>query len=544
MPIFLYLLVEMWSCKGCKETVSSRSTLLNHYKLKHLHFGRSAPFPCTYPHCPCTFRTWNALIVHQSKIHSTGVTSKEHAIFSCHLCTCNDLASERDYFAHVNTHLKRNETVSCMFLDCDFKTNVYCTFKSHKNRKHCHHSLVDFKPGVVITTESASVDELEANSEENVEQLDTATPSSSWSDSKDLQTIIEQRFAAALLKLEHLVHVPSTAVDVFLGELHHLISSAPVPLSCEMVRDIFHQRNLSVDDLVIRKTVDSICSGSPVQRSIQKGGPLSTAYLRKLYYKENFSVVQPVEYVLDAKSKHSYQYVPILKSLQQLLSRQEVIDQIVEGHQRQDDAQSGVSYKCSKDGSLFKDNPFFSRGKPRIILQCYVDDFEVCNPLGTSRKKHKLCAVYWVLGNLRPGSHSSLSSIYLAVLCKTDHVKIYGYDRILEPLLQDLKTLEELGVYVPLLGESVKGTIFSVVADNLGAHSIAGFMESFSVEHYCRFCTGKSSDIQLHSVASGAFELRTKELHQAHVKQVEDTGTACCGMKRSVSFSCHLWLST
>ena len=96
----------------------------------------------------------------------------------------------------------------------------------------------------------------------------------------------------------------------------------------------------------------------------------------------------------------------------------------------------------------------------------------------------KLCAVYWVLGNLRPGSHSSLSSIYLAVLCKTDHVKIYGYDRILEPLLQDLKTLEELGVYVPLLGESVKGTIFSVVADNLGAHSIAGFMESFSVEHY------------------------------------------------------------
>src|SRR4029434_4573271 len=94
-----------------------------------------------------TFRTWNALIVHQSKIHSTGVTSKEHAIFSCHLCTCNDLASERDYFAHVNTHLKRNETVSCMFLDCDFKTNVYCTFKSHKNRKHCHHSLANFYSG-------------------------------------------------------------------------------------------------------------------------------------------------------------------------------------------------------------------------------------------------------------------------------------------------------------------------------------------------------------------------------------------------------------
>ncbi len=55
--------------------------------------------------------------------------------------------------------------------------------------------------------------ELEANSQECVEQSDTAI----------LQIVIlilrtcvtEQRFAAALLKLEHLVHVPGTAVDVF-----------------------------------------------------------------------------------------------------------------------------------------------------------------------------------------------------------------------------------------------------------------------------------------------------------------------------------------
>lgn len=27
------------------------------------------------------------------------------------------------------------------------------------------------------------------------------------------------------------------------------------------------------------------------------------------------------------------------------------------------------------------------------------DDFEICNPLGTSRKKHKICAVYLNLSN-------------------------------------------------------------------------------------------------------------------------------------------------
>lgn len=101
----------------------------------------------------------------------------------------------------------------------------------------------------------------------------------------------------------------------------------------------------------------------------------------------------------------------------------------------------------------------------------------MCNPLGTLRKKHKLCAIYWMLANLPHGSHSSLSSIYLAVLCKSNDVKTYGYDKVSEPLLRDLQTLEELGVYSPV---SVNGTVQSVVADILGAHGIAGFIESFS----------------------------------------------------------------
>lgn len=108
----------------------------------------------------------------------------------------------------------------------------------------------------------------------------------------------------------------------------------------------------------------------------------------------------------------------------------------------------------------------------------------------------------------------------------------YGYDKILQPLLQDQKTLEDLGVYVLLLGESLQGTLFSVVADNLGAHSVAGFLQCFSVQYYCRLCTGSSSDIQIRSVASGAFSLRSKELHQTHARQVKDTGSSCFGVKK------------
>lgn len=66
-------------------------------------------------------------------------------------------------------------------------------------------------------------------------------------------------------------------------------------------------------------------------------------------------------------------------------------------------------------------------------------------------------------------SVSSLTSIHLALLCKSDDVKTYGYGKIFEPLLQDLVTLEQQGVFVSLLGTFVKGTLQCVVSDNLAA---------------------------------------------------------------------------
>lgn len=94
------------------------------------------------------------------------------------------------------------------------------------------------------------------------------------------------------------------------------------------------------------------------------------------------------------------------------------------------------------------------------------------------------------------------------------------------------KTLEQDGVFIPLLGRFVKGTIQVVAADNLGAHSIAGFNESFSCGYICRFCTGTKTDIQTKDVKSGAFTLRTKDLHDSHVTSAQENGTSCFGVKR------------
>lgn len=48
-------------------------------------------------------------------------------------------------------------------------------------------------------------------------------------------------------------------------------------------------------------------------------------------------------------------------------------------------------------------------------------------------------------------------------------------------------TLKEHGVYVEQLAGSMKGTVLYVVAENLGAHSLAGFQECFAADRFCCF---------------------------------------------------------
>lgn len=54
----------------------------------------------------------------------------------------------------------------------------------------------------------------------------------------------------------------------------------------------------------------------------------------------------------------------------------------------------------------------------RISVCLYVDEVEICNPLGI--KKYKLCAIYWILNNAPSLFQPIVSSIYFEVLCKTE----------------------------------------------------------------------------------------------------------------------------
>lgn len=528
----------MWRCKQCSETVSTRYQLLKHYKLKHYHFGQRYSYPCTYYECPCSFKTWNALKTHLSRCHVDvlSTNSAAHGVFTCLLCPGSEILSSREYFSHINNHLKRFETVTCVFQNCTYQTNIYASYKSHKNRKHPHCTDKDFKGEVVkegtITDDHHAYEDCSGELGETVSDLNCHNLIETDTTNENLEETIVKKLASVLLKLELFSHLPCSAIDGLLEELHFILTSAALPVSQRTAFDIFTKHNLQVDQLVINELSVAISTNNPLVRAIAKGGPLASSFKRKQYYKENFKVVEPVEYVLEARSNKTFQYVPLLNLLQQLLARKDIVDKLVDHHTTSTSTANANQYACFQDGEHHKKNSFFGEDL-RISLCFYIDDFEICNPLGTSRKKHKLCAVYWILGNLPPGCSSALSSIYLALLCKSDYVKTFGYEKIFEPLLHDLKILEQQGIYIPQLGVSIKGTIQCVVADNLGSHGLAGFVESFSAKYFCRFCTAQLSEIQTKEVKTGVFKRRTKEIHEFHVKTAQEEGINCFGVRKS-----------
>lgn len=82
----------------------------------------------------------------------------------------------------------------------------------------------------------------------------------------------------------------------------------------------------------------------------------------------------------------------------QQLFKKDVVDRVDENHRAQKSKMASGEhhiYKSPQDGSHFQQNIFLSGDEMKILLRLYIDDFEVCNPPGTSRRKRKLCGIYW-----------------------------------------------------------------------------------------------------------------------------------------------------
>ncbi|GBM02407.1 hypothetical protein AVEN_226427-1 [Araneus ventricosus] len=244
---------------------------------------------------------------------------------------------------------------------------------------------------------------------------------------------------------------------------------------------------------------------------------LKTDYLRKKFYKSNFMYVEPIQIYLGRNKyrKHCYaQYVPIKETLKSLFKQEQVYSQLTINH---DNLEPGI-FSDIVNGSVYRNNALFKNASNAIQILLYQDAFEIVNPLGSARKKHKIVGVYMTLGNVMPHQRLNIDFIQLVLLCKENDLKFFGQEKLFSKLVSDLKDLENGGFQIN--DTVIKGTVLSIIGDNLGSHTIGGFSESFIVENFCRYCDIRKNMLIQKPYCTGDF--RTPESYDSIVEQKQD----------------------
>ena len=171
---------------------------------------------------------------------------------------------------------------------------------------------------------------------------------------------------------------------------------------------------------------------------------------------------------------HNMYYIPLQSTLQNLANFTTFFD---------------LHYDVNLPKNIYHDvcsgNAFTSY--PKKLLQLnglklifFYDELEICNPLGSYSKTHKLAVLYFTFANIPPPYRSRLSSIFVYAIMKSQELQPYGYDAILKPLIEEINELSENGLpIVKSDGEKicVTGFLACIVADTLGAHQLLGLKE-------------------------------------------------------------------
>lgn len=210
-------------------------------------------------------------------------------------------------FVHLSHHLKKYETVVCVFKNCDFGTNIHGTFASHKSKKHTPHTLQDFKDDVLKMT-CASSPNADDHSDMEVQDVEfSVTDDGDGDDIKDLPNLLEKRLALLFLKLEIIFNVSNRCIDDVIEELHFISHSASGPIIKNILQSCLGKHNCEIDEAVVSDMVTELCKANPLTSTLGRSGPLSTVYKRRAFFKEQFGVVEPVECVLSKEENRTFQ---------------------------------------------------------------------------------------------------------------------------------------------------------------------------------------------------------------------------------------------
>lgn len=239
-----------------------------------------------------------------------------------------------------------------------------------------------------------------------------------------------------------------------------------------------------------------------------------------LYLQAGIKIPEPKEFYLDGKTtkkkrnRESFQYISILDILSLVMKNPDARDIVA----NEPSSPPGV-YRSYKDGVLYKNKTYFAKFPTSLRLTLNADDIEIVNNLSPRSGKHKICHFYVKIQNFDYVKNSSYSTSFLVLSINSKVLKKYGYEKVISPLIEDLKQLESDGGVHVKDGDVIfvlRAVLCSFAGDTLAAHDIFGFM-SPSANYFCRQCYIQRDDMK-QGYFDSLFPLRTVESHARDVE--------------------------
>ena len=498
-----------YNCRlpGCPFETTNYKKYLAH--LETVHRNSNMKHLCQYRHqCEREFSSVALLKSHLKRDHTRQTSSVvirqnlqilELTKLKCREESCGHqtVSSVPDLKKHLyKSHTDKKEEIQCIF--CNYKTDITSSLQSHLSRKHKIQTVNELNTSIVEIEEindenPQSLDEVFEEIEENVVvqgensndsfDLDDETVETNLSDAnEDDEELFIKATAIMFNSWMNIKGIAWVTVQSIVQEVF-----ASYDKGIEFTRQKIRSRLMEdgFETKTIEAALDILEEDDPFSKAREV---LEDETKRKRYIYSTFPNVRPQTVQLnpgEGGKPETLQYVPIHESIKLLLEDKSYIIQKNEDPYFHED---GV-VKDVRDGACFRENEFFKNNPDAVPLVLFMDELELCNPLGSGKTKHKILCSYFTSLDIQPALRSKVNSIQLVSLVLSRHWKKHGNEACNRNFVDDMKRLEVEGVKIEKPYEkTVKVGLAFLVGDNLGQHSIAEMSTSFSSGQICRWC--------------------------------------------------------
>ena len=351
---------------------------------------------------------------------------------NCPVCQASFQTLQRLWRHIIQYHDGKMGEITCNINNCQQTySNVY-TWKSHVSRTACHREATGIGQRSRINPILAQPQNpvMDEDDDSDIEQCDPQQPTSTPKELyEEFRSRYQQTFFDFTVKMKEKHMLPNSVADRVTDDVQGLMESFQ-----RNIYDIIKKQLAISND---PNSLDFIFEDEDIFALMNQASKSVGAIGNILYSK--YPLCEPIEMLLGHKvngKKDVGHYVPLVKMLTLILSQADICSHIkryanTRKTYNDDEKLYDLRYQHSDDESI------------DIPLIFYMDEFEPANPIGSRKKVHKLTAIYYTIGTIPPVQRSELRSIFLWGLFYHSHVKKYGYDKILTPLVNDIKTLQE-----------------------------------------------------------------------------------------------------